>query len=360
MKILIDMNHPAHVHYFKNFIWDMQKRGHKILITATEKEMTHQLLKKYQIDFLSLGPHGNSVLKKIINLPITDLNMYLAVRNFKPDLFLGFGSIRAAHTAAILRKPCINFEDTEDSMGQIRLYRPFVKSICTPSCFLNPLGKKQVFFNGYMDLAYLHPQRFTPDPTVLDDLHLAKNERFIIVRFISWAAAHDIGLKGIRNPIRMIKELEKFGRVFISTEIINDGKFESYQLKISPEKFHSLLSYAQLYIGEGGTVATEASILGTPAIHIESDSHGVATGYGSGNFRELKDRYGLMFFYADEKAALEKAVEILSDPNSKLEWQKKRNKLLEDKIDVTLWMMNFIEDYPQSFNYIREENRSIK
>jgi uncharacterized protein len=360
MKILIDINHPAHVHYFKNFIKEMQNRGHEILITATEKEMTHELLKKYQFDFISLGAHGNSMFKKIINLPITDFNMYLAVRNFKPDLFMGFGSIRAAHTATILRKPCINFEDTEDSMGQIRLYRHFVKCICTPSCFLKPLGNMQVLFNGYMDLAYLHPQRFTPDPSVLDELGLAKNERFIIVRFISWAAAHDIGLKGISNPVQMIEELEKFGKVFISSEKEIDTKLDKYRLKISPEKFHSLLSFAQLYIGEGGTIATEASVLGTPAIHIESDSHGVATGYRSGIFQELRDKYGLMFFYADEKAALDKAIEILSEPNSKSEWQMKREIFLVDKIDVTAWMTDFIERYPNSFYQYQKEKRASK
>jgi uncharacterized protein len=145
--------------------------------------------------------------------------------------------------------------------------------------------------------------------------------------------------------------------VFVSSEKTTDKTLEKYKLKIAPEKFHSLLSYAQLYIGEGGSIATEAAILGTPSVHIESDSHGVATGYRSGNFRELRDKYGLMFFYPDEKTALDKAIEILSDPNSKSEWQKKREKLLKDKIDVTEWLTDFIEDYPESFYRYKKEHR---
>jgi uncharacterized protein len=358
MKILIDINHPAHVHYFRNFILDMQKKGHKFLITATEKEMTYQLLKNYQFDFVRLGAHGNTVIKKIINLPVSDYHMFLAARKFQPDLFLGFGSIRAAHTATILRKPCISFDDTEDSIGQIRLYRPFVECICTPSCFQTPLGNKQVLFNGYMDLAYLHPNHFTPDPSVLDDLDLVKNERFIIVRFIAWAASHDLRLKGVNNPVKMVKELEKYGRVFVSSEKTTDKKLDDYKLNIAPEKFHSLLSFAQLYIGEGGTITTEAAILGTPAIHIESDARGIATGYRSGNFQELRDKYGLMFFYADEQEALAKAVEILNNPNSKSEWQKKRETFLNDKIDVAAWMTDFIENYPESFYQYKHKNRN--
>jgi predicted glycosyltransferase len=361
MNILIDINHPAHVHYCKNFIWEMQKRGHRILITAADKEMTYQLLKNYQLDFVRLGPHRASMIKKMYFLLEADYHMYRAARAFKPDLFLGFGSIRAAHTATIAGKPCINLEDTEDSIGQIRLYRPFVTCICTPSTFLTPLGNKQVLFNGYLDLAYLHPTRFMPDPSVLDDLGLAKNEKYSVVRFISWAASHDLRLKGIQDRVKIVKELEKFGRVFVSSEKTTDKTLDNYKLNIAPEKFHSLLSYAQLYLGEGGSIATEAAVLGTPSIHIESDAMGVATGYRSGNFCELRDTYGLMFFYPDEKTALNKAVEILSNPNSRSEWQKKRERLLGDKIDVTAWLTDFIEEYPKSFfRYKKEHSQAVQ
>ena len=45
MNILIDIGHPAHVHLFKNFAWDMQNNGHKILFTCREKEFEIDLLK---------------------------------------------------------------------------------------------------------------------------------------------------------------------------------------------------------------------------------------------------------------------------------------------------------------------------
>ena len=115
------------------------------------------------------------------------------------------------------------------------------------------------------------------------------------------------------------------------------------------EKIHSLLYYAQLYIGEGGTMATEAAILGTPSIHIESTSSGIATGEFTGNFLELRDKYGLLYFYPDQDQALEKAISIMDDKNAKNEWQKKREKLLEDKIDVTAWVTDSIERYLESF-----------
>lgn len=37
MKIFIDIGHPAHVHYFKIFIWLMHKNGHSIFISVRER-----------------------------------------------------------------------------------------------------------------------------------------------------------------------------------------------------------------------------------------------------------------------------------------------------------------------------------
>lgn len=104
-------------------------------------------------------------------------------------------------------------------------------------------------------------------------------------------------------------------------------------------------------------MAAEAAILGTPSIHVESNAQGIATGNSSGNFRELRDRYGLLYFFADQKAAFSKASEILENKNAKLEWQRKRENLLKDKIDVTAWMTDFIEKYPESFNQYKEGKR---
>ena len=49
MKVLFDLGHPAHVHYFKNLIELLQKHGHKVLVIARKKDVTQKLLKNYKI-----------------------------------------------------------------------------------------------------------------------------------------------------------------------------------------------------------------------------------------------------------------------------------------------------------------------
>jgi predicted glycosyltransferase len=350
MKVVVDINHPAHVHYFKNFIWEMERKGHEILITASEKEISFTLLRNYGFDFINLGTYGISVSKKFIKILPMDWKMYKAVKTFKPDIFLGFGSIRAAHVSKLMRKPCIAFDDSEPAFAEHLLYVPFTNAILTPNCFNKNFGKKHIRYNGYTELAYLHPNYFTPDPTVLDELGLIKEDNFTLLRFVSWKAGHDIGHYGLQNKTRIVHELEKYGKVFISSEGQSDKNLEKYEIKIAPEKMHALLYYAKLMFCDSQTMTTEAGILGTPAVRCNS----FVGKKDMGNFSELEKKYNLIFNYRDEETALAKTVELLQRPNLKEEWKKKREKLLKDKIDVTAFMVWFIENYPESFKEMKE------
>ncbi len=344
MKIVVDINHPAHVHYFKNFIRLMRDRGHQVLITVTGKDVAFELLDIYGYDYANLGKYGSSLLSKAVTLPLIDLRMFSAVRKFQPDIFLGFGSIRAAHVAFLLRKPCILFDDTEHSTEQIRLFLPFCSAVCTPSCFEADLGRKQVRFDGYIELAALHPNYFTPDPSVLREIGLSSDERFFIIRFVSWQASHDVGQHGISDKIGLVKRLEKYGRVLLTSEGPLPEELEPYRIRVSPEKLHDLLYYATLYIGEGATTASEAAVLGTHAIYVNT--------LGAGTLHEQEETYELVYNFSNpenmDDDVINKAMELLEDPETRRKGKTKRERLVQDKIDVTAFMIWFVENYPRS------------
>jgi uncharacterized protein len=345
MKVLFQIGHPAHVHFFKNVIWELNRRDHKVIIISRKKDVTIELLDSYGFQYEIFEHFSTSLAGKAIDLIHSDFFVYRLARKKRPDVMIALGSPSIAHAGWLLGIPSIFFNDTEDAHIANNLAKPFATVMLTPQCFREDFGRKHVRFNGYKELASLHPKYFTPDPSVLDDLGINKGEPYIVVRRISYDAHHDIGLKGIKKENEFYRELEKYGRVLVSSE--NPSEKNKYSYKIVPAKFHSLLAYATLYIGEGGTTAAEAALLGTPAIHIEADSHGQATGYTCGNFLELRDRYQLLYFFPDEKQALIKAKEILDNNTSKAEWKRKRDVLISDKIDVTAWMTNFIERLPE-------------
>jgi predicted glycosyltransferase len=346
MRIVVDINHPAHVHCFRNFIREMEKKGHEVLITATKKDVSLKLLDNLGYKYVNLGSYGDTLLRKLINLFVIDFRMYQAVKRFDPDLFIGLGSIRAAHVSFALRKTSVVIDDTEISKEQMLLFLPFVNVVCTPSYFKLDLGEKQVRFNAYKELAYLHPDYFKPDPTVLDRMGLKRDETFIVVRFITWGASHDVGHHGIADRLEFIQELEKYGRVLVSSEGELGPEFAKYRISLPPEKFHDLLYYATLYVGEGGTTATEAALLGTHSILIDTSAK------QCGNFHDLHS-YGLLWFTGHTGEGLWTAKKLLQCPNTKAVGREKLQKLLDDKIDINKFIVWFVENYPESFSRMK-------
>ena len=149
-----------------------------------------------------------------------DWLLYFKAKKFKPDLFLSFASPYAAHVAKILRKPHIAFTDTEHARAGILSFAPFTECIVTPDSFRKDFGSKHIRFNGFMELSYLHPNRYAPERNVLAELGVEDNEQFALFRFVSWGASHDIGQSGIPDKLKvsLVLELCKRMKVFISSE----------------------------------------------------------------------------------------------------------------------------------------------
>ena len=335
-RFLFDIGHPADVHFFKNLIWEMQKRGHETIITARRKESTFQLLEYYNFEFTDIGINKKGLFKKAIGLAQTDYKIYRISKKLKSDVLTGFASPYITHVAKLLRKKSVLFNDTEHAALNNKLSIPFSDYFLTPVCFMGDYGKKHIKFNGYKELAYLHPNSFKEEKNVLKELDIGKNEPYSLVRVVSWEASHDVGYKGISKEelSKLIKILEEHGRVLLSSEAI-DRSFEDYEIKVHPAKIHTLMNHSSLYIGEGATMATEAAVLGKPSIYI---SPLVGT---MGNFIELEN-YGLLFSYKTIQESFKTIQEILRSDYKK-EWEQKKQKLLFDKIDVNAFMINFFE-----------------
>lgn len=340
MNILFNIAHPGQVHLFKNAIKILRENGHNCRITTVDKDVSLALLNACNFDYDIVGSAKPTLFSKATELLKIDYNLYKIAKSFKPDILVGgVGNAYVAHVGKMIRKPSIVFDDTEHAKIEHIITDPFATTICTPSSFNKDLGKKQVRYDGYHELAYLHPNNFTPNAGVLNEIGLSNNEKFIIMRLVAWDADHDIGQYGITDKIAFVKELEKYARIFITSEVQLDSELEQYKIKVSPEKLHDLLYHATLHIGEGGTTAVESAVLGTPSIYISSL---VGT---MGNFVELEEKYGLILNYKDSQNALKKAIELIKNPNVKSEWNEKRNQLLKEKIDVTSFIVNFIEKY---------------
>jgi predicted glycosyltransferase len=329
----------------------MEKKGHEFLIISRNKEIEHYLLKKYIIPFINRGKGKNSLRGKILYFFKSIYFIYREAMGFNPDIIISFGTPYPAIAGWLLKIPHIFFSDTEHAKLHHLLTDPFSKSILTPSCYNKDLGKKQIRFNGYMELCYLHPNYFTPDSSILNLLEVKKNEQYVIMRFVSWNASHDVGHSGLSLEMKhkAVNELSKYAKVFISSEGELPEDFKKYQINIPPERMHDALVFATLLYGESATMASECACLGIPAIFHDNNGRG---------YTEEEEKYGLVFNYSesleDQNKSLRKAIELLNTPNLKQEFQTRRKKMLSDKIDVTAFMVWFIESYPESVKIMKE------
>lgn len=332
MRILIDILHPAHVHFFRNFRSAMLGAGNEVLITARDKDLTLDLLAAYDIpaEVISIQRRGRLGLATELT---TRVRRLLAIaRRFQPDVLTGIMGPAIAPVGRLLRRPAVVFYDTENATATNRWVYPMATAVCTPDCYSAPVRGNHITYPGYHELAYLHPNRFTPDPKVLAAAGITPGEWFAVVRFVGWQASHDLTERGLGAEAkhRLVRLLAERGRVFVSSEGPLPPGLPAAPLPVPPAQVHHLIAAAAIVVGESATMASEAAVLGVPAV--------LASETGRGYTDDQERRYGLVRRVAPgDAAAVTAAVEQFLT-GDRTRYAVARRVLLDDKIDVTAWM----------------------
>jgi predicted glycosyltransferase len=232
-------------------------------------------------------------------------------------------------------------------MEQIRLSKPFSNVIISPDVLPIDLGKKHIRYKGYHELAYLGPGYFQKNSAVFKDLGIPEGTPYAILRFVSWNASHDIGQKGLtdKDKIKLVNYLATKMNVYISAERRLIPELESYRINIPVTKMHDALAFATIYIGEGATMASEAGILGTPSVYISTIKI---------SYTQDQENYGTVFNFTNFDDAFTIITNIISSADFRKNVVKGKDRLLQEKIDVTAFLVWFVENYPESAKIMKE------
>ena len=339
MKILLSVEHPAWVHQFKYIIKELTEKGHEVKVLAIRKDVTIDLLNAYSIPYEIISESsGNNTFEKGLIFLSTTWKIYNISKKYHPNMYIGRSSPMMAINSYIFKKPHILFEDTEAAKFSLFICKYCSDIIITSTSFKLDLGKKQKRIPAYKELFYLHPSRFTPNPVVLSELGLTEIDRYFILRFVSFDAHHDIGQSGIKDKLKLVERLIKYGRVLITSEGSLPEELEKYRIRISPEKIHDLMAYATLCVGESPTMATEAACLGVHAVLISTIYHGYN--------EELERKYGLITIInpnmLSEISALNKIESLIQDPLLREKNKAQLQKVLLDSCSPSEEMLNII------------------
>lgn len=346
MKILIDIGHPASVHFFSQMTLELINKGHDVLFTTREKDVSLDLLNYYKFNYVSFGKTPRSFFLKVLNIFVYSYKILKISIRFKPDLFFTRGAYYLFLSSLVLRKPIISNLNTDVSKINHLLHK-FPDCLMTPQSFKYSFNKKKhIRYPGNCELALLHPNRYKPDKSVLSRYNISDDDRLILVRFVSFVAFDDYGQEGVSSQKResFVKELAKYGKVIVSSEELLSGELKKYHLEQNSNyqtgDLQHLEYYAELFLGDSGAMTAECAVLGTPSIYISTKRLGFVD--------ELVNKYDLAYQYSNHEEALNKGIELLKTPGLKQKWAIKKERFISDSIDLTKFMVWLIENYPQS------------
>lgn len=351
MNILIDIGHPGHVHLFRYTAQSLAEKGHNVFYSVRDIPVAKRLMDVYGMPYIDLGKKSDSISGKAWTVLKQDIKLLRFVQKHHIDIGLSSGIV-LSHVSRLTKMKSIMFDDDDDSAEGfvVKYAHPFTNVVMTPSA-IKRKSTNTIYYNGTHELAYLHPNRFKPDSSVLDRAGIKPGERFFIMRFVALKGHHDIGQTGLSldQKMELANLLQRYGRVIITSERAIEPEFEQYRLPVAPEDIHSLMYYTSMFVGDSQTMTSEAALLGVPAFKCNSFA-------GRLSVPNLYEKYDLCSsFTPDHFEDMYKEIEgYLEQPNSKTTWIFKRERFLSEMIDPTAFFTWFIECYPDSARIMRE------
>lgn len=339
MKILIDICHPAHAHFFRYPMELLKEAGHELIITSRSKEMSTILLDGMGIDHRILSVHSSgSPFGLFRELILRDWRLYRLIRQWRPDVMAAIGGIFISHAGFLSRVPSLVFYDTENASLQNALTYPLASRLYVPQCYSGWVPERRTTrYDGYHELSYLHPRYFKPDRRIALENGLAPEGQTFLIRKVSWQASHDMGEIGWNLDLlrTIVARLGSHGRVLISSEADLPPEFSGYRYSGAVSAIHHVMSYCRGYIGESATMASECAVLGVPAVY--------AAATGRSYTDEQEGKFGLVRNVRSlSSSAIDGAIGWILSRNSSSQ-QRARDRLLEQTIDVAAFVAHQIE-----------------
>ena len=340
VRVLVDVSHPSHVHLFRHAIQDLEAQGHEVVVASREKGITTDLLDAYDVDHRPVSRQRSSRFRLLPEWAVREYKLVRLARAFEPDVVVSQFTPWAVHAAHVAGARSLVFTDDETAIEAVgQLTCPFATAIYTPRSFTTDLGPKHRRYRGYHQLAYLHPNRFEPDPDRLRSHGVDPTSRFFVLRFVTRPDQPEVAEAGFSDAARrdLVGYLARRGDVYVAADDGLPDDSAAQAIPVPPEHVHHLLAAADLYAGDSRTMALEAGILGTPTVGLTAASTAVF-----GHLQELESRYSLVLSYDAEDEAVVEAKNLAADPMAPERWAERRTQMLSDVVDVTSFMVETI------------------
>lgn len=275
MKVWIDILTPKELLFFAPMAKKLRKK-HEVTCTGRKYRELTNLSKIYKFGLKSVGRHGGKLRESKLRASISRMKMLQGMmEKQRPDLVVSFCSPEAARVAYGLGINHIGYNDAAHETAHMKLSVPFLQKLLIPrfipkSAFARyGIAHKDIIrynaIDGAMTLRYKVPPGQKPP--------FPRNKKVILIRTEEEQAAYllhkKVGLDGIIERLiqdhgdkeivilpRYAEQIKRLRGMFGKrARVLAD----SYDGKL-------LLTNSDVFIGSGGTMTTEAGLLGIPTI----------------------------------------------------------------------------------------------
>ena len=335
IRALFFFVHPGTFHVLNPVIRKLIADGNEVDIAIINKDVLPELMRTSGLPFTDIFPEGRHA-KNLLHagwlMLKTVWRMEHLIGSRQYDLFVTDdclsinGRLRNVPTLFII-------DDDIDVVPEISPLLYCTTEIVAPQCVrLGRHASKRIGFVGYKELAYLHPDVFSPDPEVPRRYGL-EPRKYIFIRTVGLLATHDRHKRGIDDEFltRIVACSEKHNlRPVISSERPLAAALERYHLKFPPREGLDLLGHSALFVGDSQTMTSEAALLGIPALRCNDFVGHISV------MEERESKYGLSYSFLPEEREqlLVRLDELAADPEREMKWKEKHRRMLAESADI--------------------------
>jgi predicted glycosyltransferase len=321
-KIWIDIDNSPHVPFFIPIIEELQKRGHKVLLTARDSYQVCELLEFHHLECKVVGKHWgkNRIMKTLGTLGRATRLIPLAYQE-KPDLAISLVSRAQLIACKILNIPMVVTFDYEfvETMQFLKPDWILVPEVIPDSA--SGMAKRGTFrYAGLKEDVYV--PSFKPDASLRKTLGISESDLLVTVRPPAteahyhnpesdelMIAALNFLTKQPDTRVVLLPRNEKQSSLLQKewAELIAQGKI------VIPSAVMdglNLIWHSDLVISGGGTMNREAAALGIPVYSIFRGRMGAVDRYLEANGRLIfleraEDIFNKIILQRREKACRE-------------------------------------------------------
>lgn len=280
--VWIDLDNSPHVPFFVPIKNELEKQGHRVVLTARDTFQVIGLADRYGLYYKKVGKHyGSNKILKALGTIWRSIQLAPIAMKTKPDVSISHGSRASILLSAAFRIPSIVLFDYEFA-AYLPVVRPFLgiaPEVIDTSQMASVFRSGISTYSGIKEDVYV--PYFKPDPTLLNTLDLNVSEILVTIRPPA-SEAHYHNPDSDRLFVRTVEFIGSFTNVRMVILPRNEKTQKGLILSrwpqwcaerkiIIPEQVLdglNLMWHSDLVISGGGTMNREAAALGIPVYSI--------------------------------------------------------------------------------------------